>query len=114
MKYLLLLLSVITTACIVEPMPAAESDVSIVGTWCNKDTICYEFTELSVYNANEKGSLGKGFAYKVHNEYNGGYYKEGVITSRMFETFGDVYFNVKRDVLIMYISGVLFKFDKVE
>jgi hypothetical protein len=103
---ILIILTVLFTSCIVQP--EAETTLSLKGTWCTKDEACYTFTDRQVDGG------ASPYSYYIHNEYDGGYYKEGVIVSELFQTsFGDVYFNLKRDVLVMYLRGVLFRFVKV-
>ena len=107
MKYILLL-TVLFTSCIVEPIPTAEENISLLGTWCTKEKACYTFTSDSVSGG------AAPYSYDIYNEHDGGYYIEGVIESELFKpSFGDIYFNVKRNVLVMYFGGVLFKFEKV-
>ncbi len=96
--------------CIVQPVEEKQPQ-EIEGKWCNKDNICYEIKNDSIYHANEYSVYNKGYDYTIHNKYQGSYYQEGVIVSDIFKkNFGDVFYSLKENSLDMYIGGVLFHF----
>jgi len=97
--------------CIIQPMP--EKEISLNGVWCKDSTICYEFEDGKVRSGDPIMSH-YDYDYSVINVSEGGYYQEGIIVSDLFKySFGDVYYNVKSDVLIMYFGGILFRFERV-
>jgi hypothetical protein len=90
-----------------------ENNQDITGKWCNKDNICYNITNDSIYHADEYTVFDLGYRYTIHNKFIGSYYEEGVIVSDIFEgNFGDVYYNLKENNLIMYLGGILFNFKR--
>jgi len=97
--------------CIIEPAPNEE--ILLDGKWCKDQDICYRFEDGKAYSG-DPVMYDVGYKYYTRNVVKGSYYSEGIIVSELFEkSFGDVYYNVKSDVLIMYLGGVLFKFDRV-
>lgn len=115
MKLLILMITcTMMMNCIIQPKPEREVILSLIGTWCTKSNVCYKFDDDKIYSGDPVIS-DYGYDYSLINVVEGGYYQEGIIVSDMFKTsFGDVYYNVKEGELIMFLGGVLFKFDRVE
>ena len=101
------------SGCIIQPIQEQDKKLSLIGTWCSKSGACYEFDNKYIYSGNDVILRSIKETYTTHNVFNDSYYQDGVIVSDMFKgSFGEVYYNLKENNLLMYLGGVLFNFER--